>query len=80
MRLLVFVMGFLVVTGMISTRADAQNYPWCLTSGGFGATNCGFSTFEQCLATRQGAGGFCNQNTQYQSGNATPVSRKHKSH
>ena len=30
------------------------NYPWC-TSGAmqeYGAVNCGFSTFEQCLATR----------------------------
>jgi hypothetical protein len=31
-----------------------------------GATNCGFTTFQQCLATVSGIGGFfCEPNTQY---------------
>src|SRR5215467_14946276 len=46
------------------------NYPWCAAySGGDtggGGTNCGFTTFQQCLETVRGIGGFCEQNTQYQ--------------
>ena len=41
--------------------AAAQNYPWCayLDLGKGGATNCGFATFQQCLATVSGIGGSC---------------------
>ena len=48
--------------------AQAQTYPWCAYySGGDmgGATNCGFSTFAQCMATISGIGGMCQVNTQY---------------
>lgn len=62
-----FVFVFVIfVVGAAATGdgALAQNYPWCgyYSSGG---TNCGFVTFEQCLATVNGIGGFCDQNTQY---------------
>jgi hypothetical protein len=44
-----------------------SNYPWCLISTAFeGGENCGFVTFDQCLASRLGIGGFCQINTQYQ--------------
>ena len=52
----------------IGTPAHAQNYPWCALYSGRalgGATNCGFTTFQQCLATVSGIGGFCEPNTQY---------------
>jgi Protein of unknown function (DUF3551) len=41
--------------------AAAQNYAWCAyyDFGQDGATNCGFSTFQQCLATVSGVGGTC---------------------
>jgi hypothetical protein len=48
--------------------ARAQNYPWCANYGGFfgdGGTNCGFTTYEQCLATISGMGGACERNLQY---------------
>jgi len=51
------------------TPAAAQNYPWCAQySGGSmgGGRNCGFVSFEQCMATVRGIGGFCSQNTQYE--------------
>ncbi len=70
MRILLFVLGILVGIAAIGTRAEAQNYPWCAYySGGDddgGGTNCGFTTFEQCMATVSGIGGFCMRNTQYQ--------------
>ena len=51
-----------------TTRAEAQNYPWCsyYTASGGGGTNCGFTTFQQCLDNVRGIGGFCDRNTQYQ--------------
>jgi Protein of unknown function (DUF3551) len=49
------------------TAAKAQNYPWCAQYKGLGgATNCGFVSFEQCLATVSGIGGFCMPNNLYQ--------------
>jgi hypothetical protein len=41
-------------------------YPWCAqykTRGG--ARNCGFWTYEQCMATISGIGGFCQVNAMY---------------
>jgi hypothetical protein len=51
-RVAFFVFSILVVTAGIDTRAEAQNYPWCaIYSGGMGGSqNCGFVSFEQCMA------------------------------
>ena len=43
------------------TRADG---PWCAYYR-TGGTNCGFYSFEQCIATISGAGGYCGQNSNY---------------
>jgi hypothetical protein len=55
-----------VLTGA-ALPAQAQNYPWCAVYSGSmgGSQNCGFSSFEQCMATVRGIGGFCNQNNTY---------------
>ena len=67
MRLLLFVLGICVATVGFGIRAEAQNYPWCAQySDGTGSKNCGFSTFQQCLADVSGVGGFCTQNSTYQ--------------
>ena len=50
---------FAICVGIAATtRAEAQNYPWCsyYTSGG-GGTNCGSTTFQQCLDNMRGIGG-----------------------
>jgi hypothetical protein len=55
--------GILVAAGFIAERADAQNYPWC---GYYKEdVNCGFTTYEQCMATVRGTGGYCARNTQF---------------
>ncbi len=55
-----------VLTASIGTPARAQNYPWCaFYTGPVQATNCGFSTYQQCLATISGVGGYCQPNTTY---------------
>jgi len=59
---------FAAAIGLV-TSAKTQNYPWCAQYGGGnmgGAMNCGFVSFEQCLATVRGIGGFCMQNNTYQ--------------
>ena len=59
---------------LMGQSAEARDYPWCAIYdfGGDSATNCGFDSFEQCLATVRGIGGFCERNTLYQ---APPRSR-----
>jgi Protein of unknown function (DUF3551) len=67
MRLLLFILGFSVGIACIEKPAEAQNYPWCAHYGtGFEGMNCGFVTFQQCLDTVSGIGGFCMQNNTYQ--------------
>jgi len=67
MRPLLFILGIFAATLCVAQSAAAQNYPWCAYYGPhFGATNCGFSTFQQCLATISGIGGSCGANPMYQ--------------
>jgi Protein of unknown function (DUF3551) len=78
MRMLLFLLALFAVTAAIGTRAQAQNYPWCAQYSGLGGTNCGFTTFQQCMATLAGMGGFCNANTQYvpPAGSSAPRARR----
>jgi hypothetical protein len=42
-------------------------YPWCYHEASpDGVVNCGFSTWEQCLAARHGVSGFCQRNPWYE--------------
>jgi uncharacterized iron-regulated protein len=68
MRILLFLGGILVVAAGLQTPAHAESYPWCADYGGAmgGSSNCGFTTYDQCMATISGMGGFCDRNTQYQ--------------
>jgi hypothetical protein len=56
-----------IVFGGAKPSAAMVIYPWCAEYGGrsFGAENCGFVTFQQCLATIAGNGGFCKPNPWY---------------
>ena len=55
------------IAAAASTGAQAQNYPWCAVYNmGDNAYNCGFATYEQCMVTISGIGGFCERNTQFQ--------------
>jgi Protein of unknown function (DUF3551) len=44
---------------MLASFADAAHAEWCAVYR-VGGTNCGFQTFQQCMATVAGIGGFCN--------------------
>jgi hypothetical protein len=42
--------------------------PWCVQYGGNdgdNGTTCAFTSFEQCMMTARGGGGFCVQNPWY---------------
>ena len=53
-------------------------YPWCANYGGRfgGASNCGFSTWNQGMATVSGIGGFCARNQFYNPRPSSNRSRK----
>ncbi len=65
MRILLALSAACIAAVAIGTPAEAQNYPWCAQYSRGGGQNCGFTTFQQCLDTVRGIGGFCNPNTQY---------------
>jgi hypothetical protein len=69
MRLSLFILGIFTATLCVAQPAKAQSYPWCAyyDLGMGGATNCGFVTYQQCVATVRGIGGSCGPNPQYQS-------------
>ena len=79
MRLLPVIMGVFAAVVCIENPAEAQNYPWCAyyndQEGCF--TNCGFVTFQQCLAALSGVGGSCGANPQYQGSPGLYLSTKH---
>jgi hypothetical protein len=64
----VVVLGLLAGAGLLdaqaAVRADwAQRAPWCAALGGRdGGYDCGYYTFEQCMATARGLGGNCAPN------------------
>jgi hypothetical protein len=70
MRLLLIIVSAFAAIACIEKPAEARDYPWCayyFGQDGGGATNCGWETFEQCLATVRGIGGSCGLNPMYQS-------------
>jgi Protein of unknown function (DUF3551) len=70
MRRTFFISGVLAILTLGGTSASyADPYRWCAeySGGGLGGggTNCGFVTWEQCMATVSGIGGFCVENLFY---------------
>ena len=67
MRLLLLMTITCVSFVGMEKSAGAQNYPWCaMMNMGDQVVNCGFTTFQQCMDTVSGIGGFCVQNNTYQ--------------
>jgi hypothetical protein len=65
---------------VIDARPSAAEVirPWCAqyTGSRSGATNCGFTSYEQCMMTARGAGATCVQNPWYlQYGGRGPARR-----
>jgi len=60
----------------VAAPALGQNYPWCSNFHDGGGVNCGFSTYQQCMATAQGSGGICTQNNMYAPSGGPPPARR----
>jgi hypothetical protein len=58
-------------------KAEYRGDKWCAWYDAY-ANNCGFATFEQCLATVSGAGGICRQNPNWVPAAYTQAPRRHK--
>ncbi len=60
----------------LDARDPANAAAWCAAYHN-GSSNCGFSTFEQCLAAVRGEGGSCNRNSA-ESDAEKPAARKQR--
>jgi hypothetical protein len=81
MKPLLFFLGVNVAALALGPSAMAQNYPWCSSFHDGGGTNCGFSSYEQCMATAQGSGGTCAKNNTYvPSTGSSPARRPARRH
>jgi hypothetical protein len=81
-KLSLMVVGIIAAATGLGPSAQAQNYPWCAqySGRGGGAMNCGFVSFDQCMMTVRGMGGFCMANNRYQAPAAVPHrTKKHRS-
>ena len=59
-----FAMASILLTALVLGTDAAPAAPWCTEYGGSGrgGSNCGFYSFEQCMANAWGNGGFCRRN------------------
>lgn len=64
MRIILFVL-LVLATASFGRPAEAREYPWCARYD-WTTRNCGFVSFQQCLATISGIGGRCEPNPLYQ--------------
>lgn len=60
-------LGVLALAASLAPTGQARaEGRWCAESGGRSAyTNCGYYTFQQCLAAVNGVGGSCRPNPRY---------------
>jgi len=61
MRILALCGLVIAATLGLAPPASAAGPPWCAAYRN-GSTNCGFYTYQQCMDTVAGNGGFCNRN------------------
>jgi tetratricopeptide (TPR) repeat protein len=60
----ILAIGGLIIAATVALDAPdaiAKGPPWCAAYRN-GSTNCGFYTYQQCMETIAGNGGFCNRN------------------
>lgn len=80
---LAIAIGVLVIGDLLDPGAQAQSNPWCAYFSQ-GPTNCGFTTFDDCIKAIQGKTGLCDRNAQYvpppESNSTSAITRQHRSH
>jgi hypothetical protein len=63
-RTIIFVVAALVALPLTSVYARADG-AWCAYYSSSCCTNCGFHSYEQCMANVSGVGGYCQRNPLY---------------
>jgi hypothetical protein len=57
------IIGACLGVGHAAMAQPSQRAPWCAFLGGnSSAYDCSYYSFDQCMATARGLGGFCSQN------------------
>ena len=70
--------AFAVATLLDTSAGVARQYAWCLYyPPSIGGSSCSFDTYQQCMATRSGIGGYCQRNYDYYDQRRSPR-RKHR--
>jgi hypothetical protein len=67
-----------LATLSISTIGARAGGSWCANYGTGPGMNCGFYSFQQCMATISGNGGFCQPNPFSTSGSARDSRRRNQ--
>jgi hypothetical protein len=82
MKLAHFALGVILAAAASTgapVGAQAQNYPWCAhLDFGDEVVTCSFVSFDQCMLTVRGEGGFCMANNEYPPVTPAPSHRWHK--
>ena len=57
-----------------TSAQSPYSYSWCSRQGGRESvtTSCYFTSYQQCMTTISGIGGYCYQNPSYHASAATP--------
>jgi hypothetical protein len=63
MRKAQFVLGTIVLAGLVGMEPARADYRWCIQDSEFGYPgDCAYQTREQCLASLSGRKGDCGEN------------------
>ena len=73
-KALTIVLAAAAVLAIEADRTPAEGAAWCLVGSGGSGRDCGFYTFEQCLASRAGGSSHCEEHCNY-SGNPPDANR-----
>jgi len=57
------IIAALAASTLLGGWAFDRQGPYCLFDKDY--TNCGFPSYQACMATRAGAGGYCRENPMY---------------
>lgn len=70
MRVLLVLLTISAASLLGAGAACAAGSAYCLRGCDFGASECSFSTYQQCMATASGRTGWCDANPDFRSVNA----------
>lgn len=60
------------VSALGAGTAHAQGSPYCLRGCDFGAGDCSFTSYQQCVTSAAGRTAWCDSNPDFRSVNALP--------